>query len=86
MKSTGNSFTCPDCGRTSHHPMDVLNRYCGACHKFHPEPLAAIVPLDEAFGFAAMGMAAWLRHLEQRGIDHLPTEDLRRDFVAFSDG
>jgi len=33
---TAERFTCPDCGRTSHHPMDVLNRYCGACHVFHP--------------------------------------------------
>jgi hypothetical protein len=32
------SFTCPRCGRTSHHPMDALNRYCGACHVFDPEP------------------------------------------------
>jgi hypothetical protein len=31
------SFTCPRCGRTSYHPMDVANRYCGACHVFHPE-------------------------------------------------
>jgi len=28
------SFTCPDCGRTSYHPEDVKNRYCGACHMF----------------------------------------------------
>jgi ribosomal protein S27AE len=26
------SFTCPRCGRTSHHPDDVRERYCGACH------------------------------------------------------
>ena len=31
------SFTCPDCGRTSYHPMDIANAYCGACHKFHPD-------------------------------------------------
>lgn len=28
------SFTCPTCGRTSHHPQDVRNGYCGACHEF----------------------------------------------------
>lgn len=28
------SVTCPDCGRTSYHPMDVQERYCGACHCF----------------------------------------------------
>ena len=28
------SFTCPNCGRTSHHGEDVRHRYCGACHRF----------------------------------------------------
>lgn len=26
------SFTCPKCGRTSHHPEDVAHGYCGNCH------------------------------------------------------
>lgn len=26
------SFTCPRCGRTSHHPADAAQGYCGACH------------------------------------------------------
>lgn len=26
------SFTCPICGMTSHHPQDVENEYCGNCH------------------------------------------------------
>jgi hypothetical protein len=26
------SFTCPRCQRTSTHPVDVRERYCGACH------------------------------------------------------
>jgi hypothetical protein len=25
-------FTCPRCGRTSHHPDDAREGYCGACH------------------------------------------------------
>jgi hypothetical protein len=25
-------FTCPRCGRTSHHPRDLAEGYCGACH------------------------------------------------------
>src|SRR5215813_3864046 len=29
------SITCPRCGKTSHHPKDVGERYCGACHQFH---------------------------------------------------
>jgi hypothetical protein len=47
---------------------------------------APVVPLDEAVGFAADAMAAWMRHLDQRGIGHLPVDQLRRDFIAFSDG
>lgn len=27
-------FTCPDCGRTSSHPHDEQNQYCGNCHQF----------------------------------------------------
>jgi hypothetical protein len=29
-------YTCPypDCGRVSHHPQDLLHRYCGACHRY----------------------------------------------------
>lgn len=33
----GLAFTCRRCGRTSHHPKDVQERYCGACHQFFPE-------------------------------------------------
>lgn len=29
------SITCPKCGRTSYHPRDVSERYCGNCHQFH---------------------------------------------------
>jgi hypothetical protein len=47
---------------------------------------AKIVLLDEAFAFAAEGTAAWIQHLQQRGLEHLPTEELRRDFLAFADG
>lgn len=28
------TFTCPECGRTSHNKNDVHEKYCGACHKF----------------------------------------------------
>lgn len=30
-------ITCPRCARTSHHPDDVTNRYCGACHQYHDQ-------------------------------------------------
>ena len=28
------SFTCPLCGRTSQHPQDVSQGYCGNCHNW----------------------------------------------------
>jgi hypothetical protein len=32
-------FTCPRCGRTSHHPDDIREGYCGACHDWTRDPL-----------------------------------------------
>jgi len=26
------SITCPRCGRTSYHPKDIAEGYCGRCH------------------------------------------------------
>lgn len=34
---TPDSFTCPRCGATSHHPMDVKEGYCGRCHDWTGE-------------------------------------------------
>lgn len=33
----GGSITCHVCGKTSYHPKDVENKYCGKCHVFHEE-------------------------------------------------
>lgn len=30
-------YTCPNCGRTSHNPNDLRERYCGWCHLFEGE-------------------------------------------------
>lgn len=27
------SFTCPDCGRVSHHPVDIREGWCNVCKK-----------------------------------------------------
>jgi|SRR5580693_2552560 hypothetical protein len=37
---TGNppGFTCPICGRTSFHPRDRAEGYCGACHDWTGQP------------------------------------------------
>lgn len=32
------SIACPRCGRTSHHPTDVAEGYCGACHDWTGAP------------------------------------------------
>ena len=29
------SITCPKCGKTSYHPRDIAENYCGNCHEFH---------------------------------------------------
>jgi hypothetical protein len=31
---TAVAITCPVCGKTSHHPEDVRQGYCGNCHAF----------------------------------------------------
>lgn len=36
IASDGQSIECLVCGRISHNPDDVANRYCGYCHAFHP--------------------------------------------------
>jgi hypothetical protein len=39
MREEGNpSFTCPDCGMTSHNPNDAAASYCGSCHAFKTFP------------------------------------------------
>ena len=30
---------CHTCGRTSFHPKDITERYCGRCHVFHEDRL-----------------------------------------------
>jgi hypothetical protein len=29
------AFTCPRCGRTSYHPKDIAEGYCGHCHEWN---------------------------------------------------
>jgi hypothetical protein len=31
-------FTCPRCGRSSSHPQDLREGYCGACHDWTAPP------------------------------------------------
>jgi hypothetical protein len=32
VSEAAQTFTCPVCGRASHHPEDVRQRWCNACH------------------------------------------------------
>ena len=32
MPESVDRITCPRCGRTSYHPDDIREGYCGACH------------------------------------------------------
>jgi ribosomal protein L37E len=36
--STQPSITCPECGRTSYHPDDIAQGYCGHCHWWTSDP------------------------------------------------
>jgi len=36
-KSGLNRIMCLTCGRVSHNPNDVANKYCGHCHIFHED-------------------------------------------------
>lgn len=31
------NYTCPRCGKTSHHPKDAEFRYCANCHAFESD-------------------------------------------------
>lgn len=37
----GRTITCKGCHRTSFHPQDVVQRYCGHCHVFHRDQARA---------------------------------------------
>ena len=50
------SFTCPLCGRVSHHPDDVSHGYCGACHEFTGEGITRA--LITATGIFTQALAA----------------------------
>jgi hypothetical protein len=44
------SYTCPRCGRTSHNPNDVRERYCGACHTFEGDEVSLFEEMLMATG------------------------------------
>jgi len=37
VSTIAGSITCLTCYKTSYHPGDVANKYCGYCHTFHED-------------------------------------------------
>lgn len=58
----GRAYTCPHCGRVSHHPEDVRARFCVACGQWgeaHPQPEQrcphCLYRMDSATGMSGTG-------------------------------
>ena len=84
------SIRCSKCGRESFHPKDILERYCGACHVFHPddEPRDPVIERSLAFelGEVHRDPIAWLgppgEH-EQHTIVSGPCQNCGRMVVCY---
>ena len=58
------AFTCPRCGRVSHHPVDAIEGYCGSCADFTGEPGTLCGGTGWKLGTVDSGTrATWLRRL-----------------------
>jgi hypothetical protein len=57
------SFTCPRCGMVSHHPLDVLEGYCGNCHDW-TAPRPGRRPHHYGRDGRPMSMREWSARLE----------------------
>ncbi len=63
LDAGGHGFTCPRCGRTSYHPTDKAEGYCGNCHDWtgQPAPTAdadAVAVRTQRIQLIAAGVAA----------------------------
>lgn len=63
--TTSSKITCPRCGRTSFHPVDVMEGYCGNCRKFTSPRLdvrrrGELELVDAGAGFSIAGIKAAL--------------------------
>jgi len=70
------AFTCPRCGRTSHHPDDEREGYCGACHDWTGTPAVSADDLDRALARAGEYMIGGMSHLGALG---LAADEMSRD-------
>lgn len=53
VSKDGVSIRFLPCGRISYNPHDVINRYCGACHRFITNRM--VTPYGEVWGFGGSG-------------------------------
>ena len=85
-------FTCPRCGRTSHHPRDLAEGYCGACHAFTAglaQPLTPSEIAAQRAGGTSLGPGIWVDRHEALHISvpellehfHWPDDDQHRALV-----
>lgn len=73
------AFTCPKCGKTSHHPKDEQYGYCGACHEFTGELAMPLRIVDY------MDFINWTLTRETRESFHKTAETIKalaKDFFA----
>jgi hypothetical protein len=87
------SITCPICKRTSYHPDDVANKYCGACSCFHGEigrelkaselePRTVVVLLKEGRRTAA---TMWVLECRRNAVIFLAAE-VKTGLMLYRDG
>lgn len=50
------SITCPICNKTSYHPDDIAQGYCGFCHDWTGETPAGVKIVNELRGKKLVGM------------------------------
>lgn len=53
-----NSITCPVCGKTSYHPTDINEGYCGNCHDYTSRSTAVHV---FEMGLAERALDKWIQ-------------------------
>lgn len=88
----GAAIRCHACGRVSHHPRDVKQRYCGHCHRFHDRQAPMLIwtlydhPQDYpgCFVARAYGMMTGLPLADEPAITAATVEELRTKVQARS--
>lgn len=89
---SGAAIRCHACGRASHHPRDVAERYCGYCHRYHEQQPAMLIwtlydhPKDypDCFVARAYGMMTGLPLADEPAITAATVEELRAKVQARS--